>query len=550
MLRKIRSLIGLASLLAVAFAPPIAAADPLGSGWTYQGRLQSGGVPADGEFPMLFKLWDAETNGNQVGPTLTFDGAGGNPAPISVADGLFTVSLDFGGGAFGAGARWLEVTVDGVPLTPRQELTAAPHALFSAAPWISSGSTLSYSAGNVGLGTAGSPTARLQVFDSAGSDTVRVDSNASGGTWFNLNNSSTGGATWNLVSTGSGTPEGAGKLLFRANAATKMAIDGSGNTVTFGGLQAAGSNPLSHTQGAYLEWNKSAGTGATYLLNQKGLGAGGFIFGEVSTTNVVTERMRIDGSGKVGIGMAPYSTNLLSVNGDMYAVGTVYGQRAYVTTVDAAALLTDSRIDFGIYDDNSDPINFRREYFGPDRSGLRLTIGDNPGGGANFYDEFQIAAAGTVQFDFTSDGRAFKVGYPGWEVYSDARTKHDIEPLNGALERVLKLKGRTFYYNDPTALGARAGLCIGFVAQEVEPFFPDWIGEARDGLKTLHVSGFEALTVEALRDLRNEKDAQTAALQSQCDALRQENAALTDRLDALEALVAKLARDNTTAEQE
>jgi hypothetical protein len=40
------------------------------------------------------------------------------------------VQLDFGPGAF-AGARWLEITVGGVTLSPRQPLTAAPSALYA-----------------------------------------------------------------------------------------------------------------------------------------------------------------------------------------------------------------------------------------------------------------------------------------------------------------------------------------------------------------------------------------------------------------------------------
>jgi hypothetical protein len=48
---------------------------------------------------------------------------------VSVANGTFTVALDFGATAFNGEARWLEILVAGTPLTPRQALTAAPHAL-------------------------------------------------------------------------------------------------------------------------------------------------------------------------------------------------------------------------------------------------------------------------------------------------------------------------------------------------------------------------------------------------------------------------------------
>ncbi len=65
-----------------------------------------------------------------------------------------------------------------------------------------------------------------------------------------------------------------------------------------------------HAQGAYIEWNKDGGGGQTWLLNHKGLGAGGMIFGEVDDANTVTEGMRLSGQdlkvkGNVKMGTSP-----------------------------------------------------------------------------------------------------------------------------------------------------------------------------------------------------------------------------------------------------
>src|SRR5262245_12527531 len=109
------------------------AASFAGTAITYQGQLKYQGGPADGSFSMTFALFDAATLGGQVGTTLVFDGLGGNPPPVSVADGLFTVELDFGAAAYNGQPRWLQITVDGTPLSPRQELTPAPHALWAQA---------------------------------------------------------------------------------------------------------------------------------------------------------------------------------------------------------------------------------------------------------------------------------------------------------------------------------------------------------------------------------------------------------------------------------
>lgn len=128
------------------------------------------------------------------------------------------------------------------------------------------------------------------------------------------------------------------------------------------------------------------------------------------------------------------------------------------------------------------------------------------------------------------NGTASKPGGGSWSTFSDARLKKDIQPLDNALQRLLRLHGVSFRYADPAAIGELAGPRVGFVAQDVETVFPDWVSTAAGGggYKMLTIRGFEALAVEALRDLRAEKD-------SQIESLRRENAELKARLDRIEA---------------
>jgi hypothetical protein len=121
----------------LALAPRVARAQtPLGTAFTYQGRLSDAGLPAGGPYDLQFRLFTAATGGATVGPLVVKD-------DVAVAGGLFTVMLDFGAGAFAGSARWLEIGVRPgasagafTTLQPRQELTPGPHALFSAAaPW-------------------------------------------------------------------------------------------------------------------------------------------------------------------------------------------------------------------------------------------------------------------------------------------------------------------------------------------------------------------------------------------------------------------------------
>ena len=96
--------------------------------FTYQGELNTNGVPYSGSAEFQFTLWDAATNGNSV--------ATNNPTSviITVANGLFTVPLDFGINPFNGDPRFLDIQVRTVigpfnTLTPRQPLTATPYAL-------------------------------------------------------------------------------------------------------------------------------------------------------------------------------------------------------------------------------------------------------------------------------------------------------------------------------------------------------------------------------------------------------------------------------------
>ncbi len=159
-----------------------ASAAPAGSSFTYQGSLSESGAPVTGDVPMEFRLFDASTDGTQVGPTLA--------GAVDVADGLFTTSLDFGVGSYDVNqALWLEITVDG-DLLGRQALEAAPFALNTR------GIDVAFD-GTVGIGT------RLEVLGDA--EFTLPDSNGS----FSVNNFGEG----NGIASGTrliGVYEGAG----------------------------------------------------------------------------------------------------------------------------------------------------------------------------------------------------------------------------------------------------------------------------------------------------------------------------------------------------
>jgi hypothetical protein len=108
-----------------------AAAQSVGTGFTYQGRLTNPGGPVTGACDFDFSLWDGPVIGAQIGLA---QGVGA----VAVSGGLFTVQLNaagqFGANAFNGQARWLQVAVKcaGDPafvVLSRQPLTPTPYAL-------------------------------------------------------------------------------------------------------------------------------------------------------------------------------------------------------------------------------------------------------------------------------------------------------------------------------------------------------------------------------------------------------------------------------------
>ena len=116
-------------------------AAPMGSAFTYQGRVNLSGVPApDGLYDFQFTLFNALTGGSAVGSV---------PASsVPVTNGLFTVQLDFGTPAFTSGeARWLELQVNTITLNPRQRLTPTPQAIYAG----TAASVAAFAVGTAGL---------------------------------------------------------------------------------------------------------------------------------------------------------------------------------------------------------------------------------------------------------------------------------------------------------------------------------------------------------------------------------------------------------------
>ncbi len=100
------------------------------SAFNFQGRLNDGTDPANGHYDLQFKLYDASTGGNRIGPIV-------NRLDQLLVNGVFSTTLFFGPSAFRINEnRFIEISVRpaGSPnayviLGARQQVSSVPYAI-------------------------------------------------------------------------------------------------------------------------------------------------------------------------------------------------------------------------------------------------------------------------------------------------------------------------------------------------------------------------------------------------------------------------------------
>jgi hypothetical protein len=139
------------------------------------------------------------------------------------------------------------------------------------------------------------------------------------------------------------------------------------------------------------------------------------------------------------------------------------------------------------------------------------------GGASNFIFTYGVNSVFTDLFKFGSNNSAYKTGGGSWTDISDERTKKNITPIKGALDKICQLNGVYFNWKNPNAHYNIESKVGGFIAQEVEKVFPNWIKEEEPSenedkiliddnkLKSLTLPfEYDALIVQCIKELRDE----------------------------------------------
>jgi hypothetical protein len=117
-------------LILIAMATVAVSVHAQGTAFSYQGRLQNNGAPANGSYDLMFALYSTNVGGVVVAGPVT-------DSNTAVSNGLFTVTIDFGAGAFTGNNFWLDVSVSPAgsntftDLSPRQPILPTPYAMMA-----------------------------------------------------------------------------------------------------------------------------------------------------------------------------------------------------------------------------------------------------------------------------------------------------------------------------------------------------------------------------------------------------------------------------------
>ena len=83
---------------------------------------------------------------------------------------------------------------------------------------------------------------------------------------------------------------------------------------------------------------------------------------------------------------------------------------------------------------------------------------------------------------------------------SDERLKNNIQPIENALDKINKLGGYTFEWNEELQK-ARSGNDIGVIAQEVDSVFPQIVARRDNGFLAVDYEKLVPVLIEAIKEL-------------------------------------------------
>jgi hypothetical protein len=364
----------------------------------------------------------------------------------------------------------------------------------------------------VGMGVS-IPLADLHVHGNSNQSTLRVSADTPSGAWLRIASTDpAGGRDWALISGGSNAPTGAGTLaFFDVESSTTAAVMTQQGRLGLGTI-----NPVAPL---HIEGNSDAAPSGGGLL----------VLGSPSSSNIA-----IDNNEILARSNGAVADLYLNPSAGRVAIGGPQPSQAQLHVQTGGNLSSNTGVPWAQYGfSTSTNMSFDPNEIQVRNNAAPASLFVQFQGGQVFIGDTANPVATTV---LQINGNALKPGGGAWGALSDRTAKTDIAPLVGTLDRLLQLHGYSFRYTDQALAqgGALPGTQLGLMAQEVQQVFPDWVTTDDKGRLNVSERATTALMVEALRDLRAEKDAADQRAAAEIDSLKRDNADLKARLERLE----------------
>jgi len=460
--------------------------------FSYQGFLTDANASANGNFDFEFRLYNAASGGSLQGTIQRLN--------VPVQNGVFSVSLDFGAGAFPGGDRFLEIAVKPAgggaltTLAPRQKIGRTPYAVMSGFALQAENSLNANTAAN-SLQLGGVAANQFVLTNDARLSDARPPLPNSTNY---VQNRTTPQTSTNFNITGSGTVGGT-LTADIVSAATQFNM-GNNRVLAKVGQNNLFLGTLAGSENAGIQ-NTLLGDGA----GQDNTGSENAFFG------FVTGQRNTTGINNTFLGSRAGKENTLSNNNTFvgYTSGgannltnaTAIGARAFVeqnnslilgsiSGVNGATAMTD--VGIGV-------TNPARRL---DVNGI-IRVGSTTGTIGCIEDRDGTVIAGTCS--------------------SDLRFKQKITSFDRVLENFSKLRPVNYYWRAGEFGEQRFGTkqSYGLIAQEVEQLFPDLVTTDEKGFKAVNYSKLPLLTIQAVSELKAENDRLKAQLEEQRQELEE-----------------------------
>lgn len=105
-----------------------------------------------------------------------------------------------------------------------------------------------------------------------------------------------------------------------------------------------------------------------------------------------------------------------------------------------------------------------------------------------------------VYIDATHEGHVDANG--AWAQTSDENLKKNILTLDGALDKIMQLRGVRYDWRADASANSSAN--IGFIAQEVEKVFPQFVDTGANGVKGVAYGAFTPVLLQAIKEIQTE----------------------------------------------